>query len=216
MKTTLQSLTAKLNMMDLEYKAQAQEADAMRAVTAESRGEAMRVREELISEHAREVSYMFPSFLLCSFFLFSFLFSSCFALSLSLFFFLTQIKFSALRIKTASEIADRDRKLIELTEKVGAHEREFSIERERLQGEIETKILLKYENAQREFEQKLMQEINNSKSMQGDLLKKREEHVQKLELGIAEKVSLIYKYLKNYLFTFILHNKNKLLNNLNS
>jgi hypothetical protein len=93
-----------------------------------------------------------------------------------------------LRIKTAAEIADRDRKLIELTERINAHEREFSIEKERLQGEIETRILLKYENAQREFEQKLMQEVSNSKSMQGDLLKKREEHVQKLELGIAEKV----------------------------
>lgn len=94
-----------------------------------------------------------------------------------------------MRIKTASEIADRDRRVIELTEKVASHEREFTIAKERIQGEIETKILLKYENAQREFEQKLLQEANNAKSRQNDLLQKREEHVQRLEQDIAEKVS---------------------------
>lgn len=95
-----------------------------------------------------------------------------------------------MRIKTAAEIADRDRKLIELTEKLSAHGRELSIERERMQGEVETRVLLKYENAQREFEQKLLQEVNNSKSMQNDLLQKREDHVQKLELELSEKVTL--------------------------
>lgn len=99
-----------------------------------------------------------------------------------------------MRIKTAADIADRDRKLIELTEKISSHGREMAIEKERIQGEIETRILLKYENAQREFEQKLLHEVNNSKSMHGDVLKKREEHVQKLELEISEKVKFSYYF----------------------
>lgn len=164
-------MTSQLGVLELERKAQMQELEMMRAVVAESKGEAQRAREELISEHAKEISLVEYSIIVRT--------------SLVFFYY---VQLSSLRIKTAADIADRDRKLIDLTEKLSSHEREFTLEKERLQGEIETKILLKYENIQREFEQKLLQEVNNTKSMQNDLLQKREEDVLKLEQDIAEKV----------------------------
>lgn len=56
MKASLQNLTSQLNSLELEHKAQTQELDAMRAVVAESKGDALRVREDLIGEHAKEIS----------------------------------------------------------------------------------------------------------------------------------------------------------------
>lgn len=56
MKATLQNLTSQLNKLELEHKAQTQEADMLRAEVTESKADTLTVREELISEHAREIS----------------------------------------------------------------------------------------------------------------------------------------------------------------
>lgn len=49
---------SQLNKLELEHKAQTQEAEALHAAVADSKAETLTVREELIGEHAKEISLL--------------------------------------------------------------------------------------------------------------------------------------------------------------
>lgn len=73
MKTILQNMTSQLNKLEFKHKVLSLEAETLRAVIAESKSETLLVREKLIGEHAKEISFYIYLFIRLWFDLYSYL-----------------------------------------------------------------------------------------------------------------------------------------------
>jgi hypothetical protein len=81
-----------------------------------------------------------------------------------------------------TDIAERDKLILHLREKIVQYESQSTILEERLKNEIESSLLSKYEQQRKEFEQTVLSESRSSEALKQQILLEREDLLQALHL----------------------------------